>query len=56
MIIILRGETAMLKENLEILREQINIMIISEDISDENLLKVSQELDILIIEFMRKQK
>lgn len=46
----------MLKEELEKLREQINSMIISQDNCDEDIIRVSQELDILIINFMRKQR
>lgn len=56
MIIILRGETAMIKKELEILREQINTMITSDDSCKEDLLRLSQELDALIIEFMRQEK
>jgi len=46
----------MVKEELENLREQINLMIVSENINFNDLLIASRKLDVLIVKFMSKQK
>ena len=45
----------MSKELLEELRDKINLMIISEDIDGEELLRASQEMDVLIVEYLREK-
>lgn len=44
----------MLKKEMETLREKINKMIVSDDTGGEELLKVSMEMDILIVEGLKK--
>ena len=48
------GKVAMLKEEIENLREKINCIIVTEGIKSTDLLKASQEMDILIVEYLRK--
>lgn len=48
------GDVAMLKEEMEKLREKINSMIVSEDTNSDDLLKESQKMDILIAEYLEK--
>lgn len=43
----------MMIEEIEILRERLNVMIMSEDVTYEEVIKVSQELDILLVEYLR---
>lgn len=45
----------MRNEKIENLREKINSMIISEDVSADELLELSQELDELIAEYISNQ-
>jgi Spo0E like sporulation regulatory protein. len=45
----------MINEQIEILREKLNAMVVSEPEQGEELLKLSQELDTLIMEFMREK-
>lgn len=45
----------MISDQIEVLREKLNLMIESDNRLDEELLKVSQELDSLIMEFMREK-
>ena len=51
-----QGEAAMLKGELERLREKINSMIISEGINRDELMKESRKLDIVIAEYMKYHK
>ena len=52
-IIVIIGINAM-DEKLEILRNKLNEMIVSEYVDKDELLKLSQELDILIVEYLLK--
>ena len=45
----------MLKNEMEKLRGEINSMIVSEDTEYDDLLKISQEMDILIAEYLKKE-
>ncbi len=45
----------MRNEKIEKLRERINLMIVSENVSAEDLLKLSRELDELIAEYISGQ-
>lgn len=56
LMLFLMEEAAMVKEELENLREQINIMMVSEKINSDALLGASRELDTLIIKFMNIQE
>jgi hypothetical protein len=44
----------MLIKEIEALKQQLNSMIISEDVNYNEVLKVSQELDVLIVEYYRE--
>lgn len=46
----------MMNESMEILREKLNSMLISGNASKEEILKVSNELDILIVEAIKKKR
>ncbi len=43
------------KEAMESLRQKINVMIISEEISKDDLLQLSRELDSMIIDYLKGQ-
>lgn len=45
----------MTKKEIENLRKKINTMIVSKDRNSEELLKASQEMDIIIVEYQKKQ-
>lgn len=45
----------MSKEKIEALRQILNDMIIDENVNMEELLRISEELDKLIVQFMREQ-
>ena len=45
----------MMDESMEVLRDKLNTMIISSDASKEDILDVSKELDILIVEAIKKK-
>lgn len=43
----------MMTEEIEILRERLNTMIMSENVTYEEVVKASQELDTLLVEYLR---
>lgn len=45
----------MINEQIELLREKLNEMVENDSGQGEELLKISQELDTLIMEFMREK-
>lgn len=44
----------MLKEEIEIIRKKLNTMISSEKVDKNELLRVSEELDVLLLEYMKQ--
>lgn len=46
----------MVSEELEKIRNRINMMISVENISSYEVLKASQEMDILILEYLKDKK
>jgi Spo0E like sporulation regulatory protein. len=45
----------MINERIELLREKLNEMVERDNSDGEEVLKVSQELDVLIMEFMKEK-
>lgn len=46
----------MVEKQIEVLREKLNSMMDSNDFTQEELLRVSEELDILIVASMKQKK
>lgn len=46
----------MVNEQIEALRERLNKMIASNSISNDELLRASEELDVLIVKAMKEQR